>query len=85
MGKVRLTDTLLKRAHQAAIRHNTFNARLTKAFEQRYGCTYSDVDCNSIIDSLDYGNGPLVTVQFCDSAMAACGRNVLAKDSPYGR
>lgn len=73
-GKVKLTDSLLKRAHHIAIQHSALNHKLTKAFEQRYGCTYSDVDCDSIIDSLDYGHGPPVTVEFCDSAMLACGR-----------
>jgi hypothetical protein len=86
MGKVRLTDALLKRAHQAAIRHSALNQKMTHAFEQRYGCTYSEVDCDWIIDGLDYGTGPTLTVAMCDVAMAECGRKVLtAKDSPHGQ
>lgn len=70
----RLTDNLLKRAHAAAVRHNALNAKLTSAFNERYGCTYSDVDADWIIDSLDYGSGSEVTVEQCDQIMTDAGR-----------
>lgn len=70
---MKLTNALLKRAHLAAVRHSALNAMLTKAFNERYGCTYSDIDCDNLIDALDYGAGSLPTVDICDEAMAELG------------
>lgn len=81
---VKLTNALLLQAHRAAIRHGAMNAQLTKAFNARYGCTYSDVDCDTLIDSLDYGNGPLVTVADCDRDMANAGRPASPLSSETG-
>lgn len=76
--KVKLTDSLLKRAHKAAVRFAALNAKITAAFEQRYGCTYSDVDCDHLIDSLDYGQGGAPSVADCDRDMVGCGRALLS-------
>lgn len=86
MGKVKLSDALLRRAHRAAVRHSALNQQLTKAFQERYGCTYSDVDCDNLIDALDYGAGSEPTVESCDAAMSESGCEVIsAKASPHGR
>lgn len=52
-----LTRAVLKRAHEAAVAHSRAQALLTDAMRDRYGCTHSDVDCDHLIDALDYGQG----------------------------
>lgn len=73
----RLTNSLLRRTHLAAVRHNALTAQITEAFEERYGCTYSAVDEDCIIDSLDYGSGNTVTIEECDRLMAEAGHPAL--------
>jgi hypothetical protein len=63
---------LLKRASRIAREHSDVQQELTKAFNERYGTTYSDVDCDELIDILDYG-GFAPTVANADEAMAKCG------------
>lgn len=77
MGKLnqRLLDRAVRIASAAAI----VQGELTAAFEERYGLTYSDVDCDALIDVLDYGGGARLTVADCDREMLACGV------SPAGR
>jgi hypothetical protein len=42
--------------------------------EKRYGCTHADVDCDVLIDALDYGTSALnPTVADCDREMDLCG------------
>lgn len=67
-----LTNRLLKRAARLAFEHSAVQSDLTRAFNARYGCTYSDVDCDEIIDILDY-HGGAITVEQCDDAMERCG------------
>lgn len=69
----KLTNALLKRACKAAEKHSEMSALITEAFEERYGKTHSDVDCDELIDALDYHGGPPPTVAECDEAMARCG------------
>lgn len=69
---VRLTNRLLRRAATLAYQHSAVQHELTRAFNERYGCTYSDVDADQIIDVLDYHGGDL-TVEQCDQIMAECG------------
>ena len=61
----KLTNRLLKRACRIAVEASKVQAELTEAFNERYGCTYSDVDADHLIDALDYG-GATVTVEDCD-------------------
>ncbi len=51
----RLTNRLLKKAGRIASEANAMQQVLTELFNKRYGCTYSDIDADSIIDVLDYG------------------------------
>lgn len=74
----KLTNALLKRACIAAEKHSKMSALITEAFEERYGKTHSDVDCDELIDILDYQGGPL-TVRECDEAMMRCGAPRLRK------
>lgn len=71
MGK--LNQRLLDRAVIAASAAHSVQRLLTEAFEERYGVTYSDVDCDPIIDCLDYGSGNALTIKDCDRLMAECG------------
>lgn len=68
----KLTNSLLKKAARLSAEFQEIQSQLTDAFNERYGVTYSDVDADMIIDTLDYGGGDL-TVADCDSIMAATG------------
>lgn len=67
-----LTNRLLRKAAKLAEESQIVHGELTNAFIERYGITYSDVDADSIIDTLDYFGGSL-TVAECDDIMAATG------------
>jgi len=76
----KLSASLLRRAAKAAANAKRLNDEIGEAFEERYGCTFSDVDCDPLIDILDYGisdDGEL-SVAFCDEQMALCGVTPLA-------
>lgn len=73
MSGARLTSALLDRAHRAAVRNAEMASLVTEAMRQRYGCTHSDVDCDDLIEALDYGSGNAPTLTECDRLMAACG------------
>lgn len=77
-----LTNSLLSRAFKAAVKARELNAELTEAFNARYGCTYSDVSCDGLIDALDYGTArSYPTIDVCDMLMAACDRPALSSQS----
>lgn len=70
----RLTTALLRRAAKLAEQHKEMNHLIGALFEKRYGSTYSDVDCDPLIDTLDYGLGGLdLTLAECDRLMAKEG------------
>lgn len=60
---------LINRAVIIASKHALVQAELTKAFEDRYGCTYSDVDADQLIDLFDYQGGPAPTLVEVDEIM----------------
>jgi hypothetical protein len=78
----KLSAALLRRAARIAEQASKVQADLTEAFRDRYGVTYSDVDCDWLIDVLDYGGGKNLTVAECDRAMENCGAPRLALQSP---
>lgn len=78
----KLNAALLRRAVNAAAKAKAVQAELTAAFNDRYGWTYSDVDCDALIDVLDYGGNSHLTVADCDREMALCGAPRLALQSP---
>lgn len=75
----KLTNGLLRRAHRAAVKHAQLASQITEAFEERYGTTHSAIDCDDIIECLDYGHGHEMTVEECDAAMAGCGNPALQR------
>lgn len=69
---VKLTTALLPFAARIAYKNSKVQHLLTKAFSERYGETYSEVDCDELIDILDYHGGH-VDLSFADEAMTRCG------------
>jgi hypothetical protein len=69
----KLTTDLLRRAHNAAIKNKLLAAKISEAMEARYGTTHSAVDCEDLIEAIDYGAGSAPTLAYADEAMAACG------------
>lgn len=66
----KLTNRLLKKACKISKQYAEMQAILLEAFEDRYGVTYSEVDCDPIIDILDgVGGVPVITVAECDEHM----------------
>ncbi len=63
---------LLQRAGTLGQKWHDIQSELTTAFEERYGATYSDIDDDWLIDSLDYG-GASVTLEQVDQKMAENG------------
>lgn len=76
----KLTQRLLDRAVRIAKAAAKVQGELTEAFEQRYGLTYSDVDCDALIDIFEYGGGARVTVADCDREMLLCGVSPTPKE-----
>lgn len=69
----KLSNAFLERAARSAAHAKRMQAILTKAFEERYGVTYSDVDSDWLIEVLDYGNGRTPTLADCDRVMTDAG------------
>lgn len=70
----KLTTELLKRASKLARKQSDMSALLTAAFEHRYGVTYSEADCDWLIDDLDYGQGGGgITLAEADAHMTKAG------------
>ncbi len=63
-----LTTALLRKAASISEQHSVIQGKLTEAFEDRYGVTYSDIDCDQLIDILDYGGGH-IDLKKCDEIM----------------
>ncbi len=65
-------SALLRRATRVSSQHSIIQGEITDAFIERYGVTHSDLDCDTLIDRLDYGCGP-VSLNEVDAEMARCG------------
>lgn len=69
----KLTTSRLHAACRLARKHNVNNREIHKLFEERYGTGYNEIDEDWLIDSLDYGNGTLVSLKDCDKLMTENG------------
>ena len=49
----------LRKANKAAVKHRMACNRVSELFEARYGKTYSDMDCDPLIDAVDLGMGEI--------------------------
>lgn len=76
---IKLSTALLRRANSAAAEHRKLSDMITAAFLDRYGKTHSEVDCDSLIDALDYGSGYISSLAECDRQMELCGVTTLKK------
>lgn len=74
----KLTTKLLQRAADIAEKKASIQKELTKAFNERYGATYSDANCDYLIDTLDYIGGT-ISLKECDVQMNACGYPALTR------
>ena len=71
MTKV-LTTKLLRRAAAHSAKGMQIQLELTEAFTARYGITYSDAECEGLIDVLDFGGGT-VDLATADAMMLQSG------------
>lgn len=69
----KLTTALLTKAARIATKKSALSHELTEAFEHRYGISYNDVDCDWLIDTLDYGGHGYLTLAECDEQMTMTG------------
>ena len=67
-----LTTRVLQQLAKIAEKYNQLSIKVGEMFQERYGVTYSDVDCDEIIDILDY-NGGSITLEEADRYMTAAG------------
>lgn len=66
-------DRLVRRTAKAASKHVDLAHKLGDKLRERYGVHPSDVDCDCVIDALDYGMGPDCTLKYIDEAMMDIG------------
>jgi len=50
--------------------HTVMMIELDEWFVERYGCTYSDCDCDSLIDVIELGGTAPTTIKQIDEEMA---------------
>lgn len=79
-GAPKLTTSLLTRASRLAAKAQEMQSVLTDAFHERYGVSYSDVDCDSLIDALDYQGQESLTLAEADKLMTEAGHPPLPKE-----
>lgn len=80
MTMTKLTTKKLNAAVRFARKHNEINREINRLFEKRYGVSYSDIDEDWLIDSLDYGTGAFVSLKQCDELMTKNGHPPLPPD-----
>lgn len=67
---------LLTRCSKAAAKHYYLMDQVNTECQKRYGCSYSDVDADQLIDQLDiHGSEEDVTAQYFDEQMQSCGKS----------
>lgn len=60
---------LLTRCAQAARKHHALNLEVDQECKRRYGCSYSDIDADSLIDDLDMLGAEKLTASEFDQHM----------------
>lgn len=72
MGKImnnREFTKLLIRARKLARQHTQLLTKINDEGVRRFGVEYSEIDCDFVIDSVDYGHGREITAEEFDEAM----------------
>lgn len=64
---------LLTSCAKAAEKHRQLMASVAEECEQRYGCSYSDVDADTLIDILDLHGADKLTATEFDQVMKSHG------------
>lgn len=67
-----LTTRVLQKLADITEKRSLLAIDVGDMFIERYGVTCSDVDCDEIIDTLDYGGGD-ITLEDVDRYMTAAG------------
>ena len=57
-------DAIVKKMVKHGNIYHKLNTELSDWCIEKYGCTWSDLDCDGIIDSFDFGCGGLNTLSF---------------------
>lgn len=57
-------DSIVKKAVKLGNLYRAEIDKLAEYSEQKYGCNWSDLDCDDIIDSLEFGCGQLTPMSF---------------------
>ena len=66
---------LLNRCSRAAEKHYQLMDQVNAECKRRYGCSYSDVDADLLIDQLDiHGGAEEITAESFDKQMQFCGK-----------
>lgn len=72
--------SLVRKTARASAIHCDLVIKLGGLLRERYGTHPSDVDCDCVIDALDYGQDPKCTLKYIDEAMTACGHPPLSNN-----
>lgn len=64
---------LLTRCSKAAAKHYELMDLVNAECQRRYGCSYSDIDADQLIDVLDIHGGENITAQYFDEQMTLSG------------
>ena len=59
-------DSIVKKVVKLGNLYREEMEKLEEWCEEKYGCNWSDLGCDSIIDSLEFGEGPLKAISFED-------------------
>lgn len=69
----------IRKAAKIAQQHNAALVEVDRLFYERYGARYNDIDCDLLIDAVDYGRGmPFADLKSLDNHVYTY--TTLAKD-----
>lgn len=77
-------DKLIRRQNALACEHTDLATKLGEAFQERYGTEPSEVDCDEVIDALDYGVINDCSLAYVDRAMRPSARPAQSQPSRPG-
>jgi len=70
----------LKVVNELAIRLREETTKFDVMVIKKYGCNYSEIDADYIIDNLDYGHGTISSKRFDEEMKSAIKRNKTKQD-----
>lgn len=66
-------DRLIRQKANCASRNMDLATKLGPLLKERYGVEPGEVDCDAVIDAIDYGAMAGCSLAYVDQHMAACG------------